>query len=146
MTFRFATLDDSLLLAKLNHQLIEDEKHRNRMIVSELEQRMKDWISGEYQAVIYEDGRAIVAYALFREQSNEIYLRQFFVVRHRRREGIGRQAVDILRQKVWPKTKRLTVEALIVNKAGLEFWRAVGYKDYCLTLEMLPNDRLNFFQ
>ncbi len=48
MTFRPATNDDCPLLAELNHQLIRDEGHRNRMTVAELEQRMRGWLAGEY--------------------------------------------------------------------------------------------------
>ena len=138
MAFRPATLDDCLLLATLNHQLILDEGHRNQMTIAELDQRMRGWLSGEYRAVIYEDGGEVVAYTLYREQMHEIYLRQLFVVRHRRRLGIGRRVVEILRSQVWPKTKRLTVEVLASNKSGVEFWRAMGYADYSLTLEILP--------
>ena len=139
MTFRAATLDDCPQLAELNHQLIRDEGHRNAMTVPELEQRMRGWLSGEYRAVIYEDAGAFVAYALFREQPEEIYLRQLFVVRHRRSKGIGRQAVKILRSQIWPKTKRLTVEVLVTNKRAVRFWRSVGYTDYALSLEILPH-------
>jgi GNAT superfamily N-acetyltransferase len=139
MTFRPATTDDCRLLAELNHQLIRDEGHRNRMSVAELEQRMRGWLAGEYRAVLYEDGGEVVAYALFREQPEEIHLRQLFVVRHRRRQGIGRRAVEILRTQVWPKTKRLTVDALVANESGVAFWREVGYTDYCLTLEIPPD-------
>jgi ribosomal protein S18 acetylase RimI-like enzyme len=139
MTFREATLNDCPRLAELNHQLIRDEGHRNPMTTAELEQRMRSWLSSEYRAVIYEDGEELVAYALFREQADEIYLRQLFVVRNRRREGIGRRAVEILREKVWPRNKRLTVEVLVVNELAVKFWRAVGYKDYALSLEIMPS-------
>ncbi|HEV2452999.1 MAG TPA: GNAT family N-acetyltransferase [Verrucomicrobiae bacterium] len=138
MTFRPATVDDCPLLAELNHQLIRDEGHRNPMTVSELEQRMRGWLAGEYRAVIYEDAGEVVAYALFREQPDEIYLRQLFVVRHRRSQGIGRRAVDILRSQIWPANKRLTVEVLVANQRGANFWRSVGYVDYALSLEILP--------
>lgn len=138
MTFRPATVDDCPLLAELNHQLIRDEGHRNPMTVSELEQRMRGWLAGEYRAVIYEDAGEVVAYALFREQPDEIYLRQLFVVRHRRSQGIGRRAVEILRSQIWPKNKRLTVEVLVANQRGANFWRSVGYVDYALSLEILP--------
>ena len=138
MTFRRAVLNDCALLAELNHQLIRDEGHRNRMTVPELEQRMRGWLASEYAAVTFVDGKEVVAYALYREQAEEIYLRQLFVVRNRRRQGIGRQAVEILRSKIWPANKRLTVEVLVYNTAAIAFWRAVGYKDYCLTLEILP--------
>jgi GNAT superfamily N-acetyltransferase len=165
LTFRFATQADCPLLAELNHQLIRDEGHRNRMTVPELTERMRGWLAGEYRVVIFLDagkaevrpevlgnernaavpavlGRAptagtaaflpqasgrtreMVAYALFREQVDEIYLRQLFVVRNRRRQGIGRKAVEILRSQIWPKNKRLTVEVLVANQAGIAFWRA----------------------
>jgi predicted acetyltransferase len=140
MNFRFANANDCALLAELNHQLIRDEGHRNKMTVPELEQRMKDWIASEYAVAIFEMDGEVVAYALYREQPEEIYLRQLFVVRNQRRKGIGRQAFEILRSKIWPKNKRLTVEVLVQNSAAVMFWRAVGYKDYSLKLEILPEN------
>jgi len=123
----------------MNHQLIQDEGHRNKLTVSELEERMRGWLADEYRAIIYEDGGQVVAYALFREQPAESYLRQLFVVRDRRRKGIGRRALEILRSQVWPKTKRLTVEVLAANTPAVAFWRAVGYQDYSLGLEIMPD-------
>ena len=38
--------------------------------------------------------------------------------------------------------KALTVDVLITNQRAIAFWRSVGYTDYCLTLEMLPNSEL----
>ena len=131
-------MDDCPRLAELNHQLIRDEGHRNPMTVPQLEQRMRDFIAAEYQAIIYEEVGEVVAYTLFRERPEEIYLRQLFVVRHRRRLGIGRRAVELLRSEIWPKNKRLAVEVLIANKSAVAFWRAVGYADYALTLEIMP--------
>jgi len=111
------------------------------MTASELEHRMKGWLASEYAAVIFEDGGKTVAYALFRAEPEEIYLRQLFVVRHRRRQGIGRKALEILRAKFWPASPRLTVEVLIQNEAAVAFWRAMGYKDYSLKLEILPKTK-----
>ena len=133
-------MNDCALLAELNHQLIRDEGHCNPMTVPELEQRMKGWLASEYAAVIFENDGEVVAYALYCEQPEEIYLRQLFVVPNRRRQGVGRQAMEILRSKVWPKHKRLTVEVLVHNPAAIAFWRAVGYQAYSLTLEILPQD------
>src|SRR5262249_6596843 len=140
VNLRRATLDDCALLAELNHQLIRDEGHRNKMTVPELEQRMRGWLALEYSAVIFEDKSGTLAYALYREQPGEIYLRQLFVVRNRRREGIGRKAIELLRSQIWPKNKRLTVDVLVNNTAAVAFWRAVGYRDYCLSLEILPGE------
>lgn len=138
LTFRRATLNDCGRLAELNHQLIRDEGHRNPMTVAELDQRMKQWLTTGYTALIFEEGGEVVAYALYREQPEEIYLRQLFVVRHRRRQGIGRQAVELLRSQIWPRNKRLTVDVLVHNTAAIAFWRSVGYRDYSLSLEILP--------
>jgi predicted acetyltransferase len=138
MEYRFAGESDLDLLAGWNHQLIRDEGHRNPMTVSELEQRMRGWLATEYRAVIFAGGGEPLAYALYRESPEEVYLRQFFVRRDRRRMGVGRQAMALLRREIWPPGKRLTVEVLCRNEAGLAFWRAVGYCDYSLALEIVP--------
>jgi GNAT superfamily N-acetyltransferase len=127
------------ILAQWNHQLIRDEGHRNQMTVSQLRDRMREWLSGDYTAVIFDKDGKTVAYALFRENENEIYLRQLFVKREKRHQGIGKEAVGILKEGIWTKSKRLTVDVLSGNKQGIAFWRSVGYKDYCLTLEIMPN-------
>lgn len=138
LNHRIATVVNCPLLAELNHQLIQDEGHRNPMTLPELQHRMRRWLSENYTAVLFEEGAEVVAYALFREESEEIYLRHLFVNRSRRREGIGRNAIEILRSRVWPTNKRLTVSVLTSNEPAMAFWRAVGYHDYSLTLEILP--------
>jgi predicted acetyltransferase len=141
MTWRLATKRDCRILAELNHQLIADEGYRNQMNVSELEERMNNWLDEAYEAVLFEVGGEVAAYALYRVQAGEICLRHFFVVRHCRRQGVGRQAMGLLRSHIWPKAERLTVSVLTHNEAGLNFWRAMGFRDYCLTMEVLvlPN-------
>jgi GNAT superfamily N-acetyltransferase len=137
--YRVAADEDCPALAELNHQLIRDEGHRNPMTIAQLEERMRDWLaSGEYRALLLEEDGEVVAYALYRETEAEVYLRQFFVVRHRRREGIGRRAMNELISQVWPQHKRLTVDVLAGNTVGVAFWRAMGYSDYALTLERMP--------
>jgi predicted acetyltransferase len=138
MNYRRATESDCSLLADLNYQLIRDEGHRNRMSVSELEQRMKGWLAKEYTAILFESAGAVIACALYEEKPEEIYLRQLFVVRQRRRKGIGRQALDLMRSEIWSRNKRLTVEVLVQNEAAVAFWRAMGFRDYCLALEIMP--------
>lgn len=138
LSFRACVSSEIHQLAEWNHQLIRDEGHRNPMTVSQLAERMRGWLEQDYRAMVFELAGTPVAYALFREQPDEIYLRQLFVVRERRRQGLGRQAVELLRTKVWPTNKRLTVEVLTANTAAVAFWRSVGYADYSLMLEILP--------
>jgi GNAT superfamily N-acetyltransferase len=110
------------------------------MTVPELSERMRGWLGGEYKAVLFGPASEPLAYALYREEANGIYLRQLFVRRDRRREGIGRAAMDILRSQVWPPGKRLTVEVLTANTRAVAFWHAMGYQDYALTLEIMPEE------
>lgn len=143
MHHRTATDADLALLAEWNHQLIHDEGHRNPMTVPELAERMRGWIgSGEYRAVLFAEtpGAEPLGYALYRESPDEIHLRQFFIARGRRREGLGRRAFAALREQVWPRGRRLTVDVLVANAGGVAFWRAVGYRDHCLTLEIPAGD------
>lgn len=138
MEYRFATTNDLDRLAEWNHQLIRDEGHRNAMTVAELRERMKTWLCGEYKAVLFGPAEDPVAYALYKENLAELYLRQLFVRRDRRSEGIGHAAMNVLRSEIWHRDKRLTVEVLIANGKAVKFWRSVGYQDYCLTLEIMP--------
>jgi hypothetical protein len=49
---------------------------------------------------------------------------------------VRREAIRLLLEEVWPAEARVRVEALVGNRAALEFWRAVGFLDYAVTLEM----------
>ena len=134
---RFAKEEDIRLVAELNHQLIADEGHRNPMSVDQLEQRMRSWIATEYQCALFLAETGIVAYALYREdESARIHLRQFFVVRGLRRKGLGREAFRVFRSQIAPRDKRIILEVLSANTAGASFWRAVGFRDYAVTLEL----------
>ncbi len=119
----------------MNQQLIEDEGHRNRTDLAELETRMRSMLDGDYTATVFEWGERVVGYALWREELEWVYLRQFFVARRFRRRGVGRQAIRMLVDQVWPANMRVRVNVLIGNRPALEFWRAVGFVDYLITLE-----------
>ncbi|HET6881292.1 MAG TPA: GNAT family N-acetyltransferase [Pirellulales bacterium] len=136
MNARLATLNDVALLAAMNQQLIRDEGHRNRMSLGQLEDRMQAWLSGEYQAAIFEESGEAVGYALFKREPEWIYLRQFFVVPSKRRQGIGRKAMDWLKENVWRNSPRIRLDVLVGNPTGIAFWRSLGFADYALTMEL----------
>ncbi len=123
------------LLAKWNHQLIEDEGHRNPMSEEELKSRMKDWLNGSYKCLVFDHAEKDVGYLLYREDSDKIYLRQLFVARDQRRRGFGKSMAQHCLDSFRSSEKRLTVEVLANNEAGIAFWRALGFRDYCLELE-----------
>ncbi|MBN1290391.1 MAG: GNAT family N-acetyltransferase [Candidatus Latescibacteria bacterium] len=145
MTYRHATLNDITVLAAMNRQLAGDEQHRNRNKPTEwFNKRMELFLNGEYEAIIFEQDKKVLGYALYRnhpEQSDTIYLRQIFINRNYRRQGFGHKAIKIMMNEVWPKDKRLTVEVLSGNDAAISFYKSVGFQDYCLELELKAEDR-----
>lgn len=135
MNYRIATVADAPLLAPMNHRLIRDEGHRNSMPVAELAQRMQAWLAGEYQAVLFEDDEGTAGYALFKREPDWIYLRQFFVQPERRQHGLGKAAMAWLLENVWKDAPRIRLDVLVGNSNGIEFWRSLGFADYCVTME-----------
>jgi len=121
----------------MNHGLIRDERHRNSMTLGQLQDRMRGWLEREeYRAVIFEADGNQVGYALFRVSDDGVYLRQFYIRQENRRRGFGRAAVDLLRSRVFPDGKRVTLEVLCHNDQAREFWRAVGFRDYAVSMEL----------
>lgn len=141
LTHREATAQDVPSLAAMNRQLIEDEQHPRsiHLTLPQLEERMRGFLTEGYGAVLFERDDRTVGYALFRDRQDSIYLRQFFVTRDCRRQGIGREAFDILRKCVWPTERRLTVEVLWSNRGAYRFWKAVGYHEYAVELEIIAD-------
>lgn len=136
LTHRLAGPADIALLAALNLQLIEDENYPRQHLIEELTRFWERWLGGDYEAVLFSLDRRTAAYALYRvDEEGGVYLRQFFVCRHCRRQGIGREAIQQLREKIWPAGRRIVLEVLLHNQAGLRFWRAVGFEDYALVLQ-----------
>ena len=133
--FRAATDSDVSLLARLNRQLQEDERHRNIMEVAVIEPRMRNWLAGDYEGVLFERDGTVVGYAIYQREEDFIYLKQFFVCREARRQGIGRAALQWLCANRWQAFPRVYLDALVQNDGGLAFWRAVNFTDYCITME-----------
>jgi len=140
MNYRPATQADVPVLAAMNAQLIRDEGHRNRMSPAELEIRMAGWLAGDYAATLFEDGESPAGYAIYRHDPEYVYLRQFFVQPAYRRRGVGGAALQWLSEHAWSGA-RVRVEVLVGNAAGIAFWRAAGFHDYCLTLELPASHR-----
>ncbi|MET0334625.1 MAG: GNAT family N-acetyltransferase [Rhizobacter sp.] len=137
LRFRLATATDAEVLGRLNHQLIRDEGHRNPMSVDALGERMRSWLCDDgYEALLGFDGDELVAYVLWRDEPDCVYLRQIFVHRDHRRQGTARHLMLSVFER-WPD-KRLTVDVLAGNARALAFWRRMGYRDYAVALERLP--------
>lgn len=137
-----ATESDAPDLAALNLQLMEDEQHPYMLPLEELRARMVRWIAGEYRVLVFRNAGRVCGYAVWRPEERGTYLRHFFICRDQRRLGLGRAIIGRLRQEHFPKDQPLHLEAAIWNKDAIAFWRAIGFRDFGLTLEMKPEDRV----
>jgi GNAT superfamily N-acetyltransferase len=133
--YRAASLADAGLLARLNAQLVVDEGHRNTMTVPRLAERMTQWLKNDYQATLFEARGEVVGYALYLLEPDYVYLRQLYVQADLRRRGIARRALEWLRDNAWKTRPRVRIDVLVGNRAGIAFWRAVGFSDYSITME-----------
>ena len=97
---------------------------------------MVGWLQGDYAAVIFVLAGVDMGYALYRCEPKYVYLRQFWVDGTYRGRGIGRFALQWLQQNPWREAKQIRIEVLVDNERAIAFWRAVGFADYALTMEM----------
>ena len=128
---------DAELLAALNRQLDEDEPHPYPLPMAALIERMARWIeTGEYQVLLFRRGDRVTGYAVWRVEELGTYLRHFFICRDQRRAGWGRAAMKLLCRDVFPKDRPINIDAAIGNTSGIAFWRAIGFKDFGLSMEL----------
>lgn len=121
------TLEDILQLALLNKQLIEDEKSNNAMSIKELEERMHEFITTEYDAYFFMNQGTVVGYALVKNTCNPLYLRQFLIRREYRKNHYGTQAFQSLMKYLNVNT--IDIEVLPWNETGIRFWESLGFRE-----------------
>lgn len=132
MQLQKCSIKDVGELALLNKQLIEDEKSDNAMNIRELEKRMKEFLETDYSAYFFIEDSQTIGYALVRNTSNPVYLRQFFIGRNYRKHHYGTQAFQMLLKHL--EAKEMDVEILPWNKSGLAFWKHCGFNETCIAM------------
>lgn len=132
MQIQQCSMKDVTKLALLNKQLIEDEKSDNGMSISELESRMRGFLETDYSAYFFIENSQIIGYALIRNTSNPIYLRQFLIDRDYRQHHYGTQAFQMLLEYLG--IKEIELEVLPWNKNGLAFWKYCGFSETCIAM------------
>jgi GNAT superfamily N-acetyltransferase len=141
MEIRYAQESDAPFLADINRQLIEDEWDGGGMSLARLEERMLRWIrEDDYQAILFLEDGATVAYSMVSIEDDSAYIRHFFVLKDHRGKGVGRRAIQTLLARVIPPTARVTLDVLASNRTGHQFWKSVGFGDYAIRMEHLPRE------
>ena len=121
------TEKDIKLLAEMNKQLIEDEKANNSMDITQLENRMNNFLKNGYKAFFLITEEKIIGYALCDMTKEPKYLRQFFIKREERRKHYGKNAFDKLLEKL--EIKEIEIDVLKWNEGGIIFWEKIGFKE-----------------
>ena len=134
MRIRRAEFIDFSLLAQMNKRLIEDERHPNKMKISELEERMKTWLRGDYTGYLAEMDHVPLAYCLYRDDGDYYYMRQLYVEREHRRKGIAKKLLDWMFLNDW-SDKRVRTDVLAHNKDAIIFYEKYGFQVGCLRME-----------
>ncbi|GMK47070.1 hypothetical protein PghCCS26_42000 [Paenibacillus glycanilyticus] len=134
LTIRIGCEADLELLAGLNKQLIEDERHDNAMTVSELLERMRHFMGTAYKAYLFEQGNALIGYALVDHTRQPLYVRQFFICRDQRRNGFGKLAFGKLAALL--DADQLDIEVMYGNEAAYAFWRSLGFKERSIYMRL----------
>ena len=140
-TIRTATESDLDDLTRMNARLIVDQRHRNAMSALELRERMVRFLVDGYVAVLAEIKGEIAGYLLYRLETEVTYIRQLYGADAFRRRGIGAALVEWVVTHHHGGAPRLRMDVLIDNRPAIEFWRAIGFQDYMLTLERELGDR-----
>lgn len=107
------------------------------MKASEREGRLGRWIDSEYIAVLFSSQHQTLGYTLYRPTDPDseglvpgVFIRQFFVVRDVRRQGIGRQMFEILTEHIWPDNCNILLDTEYENRGAQAFWRSLGFAEY----------------
>jgi GNAT superfamily N-acetyltransferase len=143
LLIRPANAADLPLLAQMNKRLIEDEGSRNPMSLDQLADRMQGWLLGDWEVRLFATNEGVVGYAVYQLRRDEyfpnqaiVYLRQFYVEREIRGQGLGTTAFRALAAEHFPAGCRIVIDALASNPRGYDFWRHVGFEPYCTTMHL----------
>jgi len=134
IVIRLAAHDDLDILAGMNKQLIEDEKHDNKMNTDQLKDRMRGFIEGNYNAYLFLKDGEVAGYALVDMSRDPLYIRQFFISREYRRRGYGRAALTGLLKLLG--ADRTDIEVLWWNETGIKFWKSMGFKERSIYMRL----------
>ena len=129
MQYRQTTEDDIKTLVQMNRQLIEDERSSNPMSDRQLGHRMRNFLSNNFSAYIACHENKPAGYALYRLEVEHVYIRHFFIGRAFRRQGYGQAFMTWLLENPWRPYRKISLDVLAHNEIGVEFWRAVGFRD-----------------
>jgi len=119
-------------LALMNQMLIEDEKAETSLDLTDLQERMTDFITSDYKAFLFSIENKTIGYALCNFMKTPIYLRQFFICRSERRKGYGKKAFQALLDYI--NIDKIDIDVYVWNESGVAFWESLGFEKRCYNM------------
>lgn len=130
------------MLARLYHELTRAEGSREPMRFSSIETQFRAWFDEGCRALIFQNSSSkTLAYCLYKEMTDCVFLKHFFVALPFRRQGVGTRGMQQLLEAIWPQNKKVYVEVLADNPAAKAFWEKQGFAEFSHTMRRLPGQR-----
>ncbi|MDI6871113.1 MAG: GNAT family N-acetyltransferase [Bacillota bacterium] len=143
LSLQAATGKDLPVLARMSCELIEDEGATTSRSLAEVEHRLAEWLEDGWSIDLFLHDGDIAGYAIYQFRPDEYYpertvayLRDFFIARPLRRQGLGRLAFDALIRERFPAASAVVLEVLVSNDKGREFWSALGFQPFSITMKL----------
>lgn len=131
------------VLARMNKELLEDEKIRSPMNVAALRDRFDRFVDEDGWSIeVFLKESEIVGYITYRSEPDpvaptgqSIHLRQFYIARSHRRQGLGAAAIALFKRSRLKDGDRIVLDVLDTNPRGKRFWQSVGFVPYATIME-----------
>jgi 8-oxo-dGTP pyrophosphatase MutT (NUDIX family) len=135
LSYRHATEGDIRVLAKLNSALLEAQNVESGMGLDALEVRMREFLAGDYQAVLFVFRENVVGYALFRLFPKYAYVRHIYVDTTAGKKVRIDAAFGLLRTE-FQDYASVRLDVPEGNKESLKLWESMGFQPRSVTLEL----------
>ena len=140
LTWRRATAQDVRLLAGMNAELSRDEGAAPVGSLADYEERLRTWLDTDrYQAALAHRGDEPIAYVVWRDDPDyaDVFVRQFFVVREHRGQGLGRRLFEQAVDEFWAG-RLLRLDVYDSNPRGGAFWESLGFVPFSRLMRREP--------
>lgn len=140
---RQATGRDVPLQAQTNDRLVADQGSLNPFSMAELEQRFAEWLqTGTWQVDVFFEREQVIGYAVYQQRGDYyypdqkvVYVRQFYIEREYRGQGLGRAAFHALSHHRFPEGCPVALDVVATNPAGQQFWSRLGFSPYFMAMK-----------
>lgn len=147
IAIRRADTADAAVLAQMNDRLVTDQGSASSWSPGKFQRRFEEWLrTGEWQVDVVVEDYQIVGYAVYQERRDYYYesktvtyLRQFYIDRDHRGQGVGREALSVLVETRFRKGQSVAVDVVATNPGGHGFWSKMGFSPYYTQMTMQRN-------